>query len=58
MSMTACKQCGQPVARSAESCPHCGDFRRRRTSPVVWIMTVMIGAPVLAAIIIGFASAP
>lgn len=52
--MTACKECGKPVARSAESCPHCGAFRRKRTSPVTWIVTAIIGLPLLFAIVMGF----
>ena len=54
MTMTACKECGKPVARSAESCPHCGAFRRKRTSPVTWIVTAIIGLPLLFAIVMGF----
>jgi len=23
-NLTACKTCGQPIAKSAEKCPHCG----------------------------------
>lgn len=54
MSLTPCKQCGKPVARNAEACPHCGAFRRRRTSPVTWIVAFLLGFPLLLAIIAGF----
>ena len=54
MSMTTCKDCGKPVARSAEACPHCGAFRRKRTSPVTWLMTGIIGLPLLIALVVGF----
>jgi hypothetical protein len=53
MSMTACKACGKPVAKSAESCPHCGAFRGKRTSPVTWLVTFLIGFPLLLAIVSG-----
>lgn len=53
MAMTSCNECGQPVARSAESCPHCGAFRRRRTSPVTWLVAALLGIPLAIAIITG-----
>ena len=56
MAMTACRECGKPVAKSAEACPHCGAFRRKRTSPVTWIVAGLIGIPLLIAIVVGFVS--
>lgn len=53
MKMKSCKECGKPVAASAETCPHCGAFRYRRTSPVVKLMAWLLGAPLLAAIAFG-----
>lgn len=53
MKLTPCKSCGKPVATSAESCPHCGAFRKRRTSVVTWIVAFLFGVPVVIAIIVG-----
>lgn len=53
MSIKACRECGKPVAASAEACPHCGAFRRKRTSPVTWVVAVLIGLPLAIAIISG-----
>jgi hypothetical protein len=53
MSMKSCKDCGALISASAESCPKCGRFIRRRTSPVTWIVTGAVGIPLLIAIISG-----
>ena len=59
MGTVACKECGKQVAKSAEACPHCGAFRRKRTSPVTWIVTFIIGVPLVIAIASGlFFSTP
>lgn len=53
MKLTPCKSCGKPVARSAESCPHCGAYRKRHTSVVTWIVAALFGVPLAIAIISG-----
>lgn len=43
MALMACRECGGKVATSAESCPHCGAKVPRGTSPVTWVVAVVLG---------------
>jgi hypothetical protein len=54
MRLTPCKTCGKPVAKSAEACPHCGAYRKRHTSLMTWIVTGIIGVPLIIGIVSGF----
>lgn len=46
--LTACETCGKEVAKSANSCPHCGENLQRTTSKIIQIV-----GTVLSIILIG-----
>lgn len=52
MALTTCKECGKAQSASADRCPHCG-HQVRKTSLVTWIVTALIGIPLIVGILVG-----
>ena len=40
--MTECRVCGEPVAKDAQTCPHCGTNAPTKASYAVQIITLCI----------------
>ena len=48
--MTKCKTCGEEIAKSAETCPHCG-AKNKKNSLFASIISVIIGLIIMGSII-------
>jgi len=58
MALNRCKECTAEISSKADKCPQCGAPQPKSTSPLTWLVTIIVGMIFIAALTRDPPSAP